>query len=172
MEKTIVGKNLQQTGKSTFANRGTAKHSQHKTKVSKDQHVDKRKFTKEKHVEKRNNSIVVKRGDVFFADLGQKGSNVGSEQSGVRPVVILQNDVGNKFSTTVIIACITSQIDKAKLPTHVEVGVKNGLKKESVVLLEQIRTIDKQRLTDKVTNFDDEVMDEINKAMMISLGLA
>jgi mRNA interferase MazF len=118
---------------------------------------------------RREQSLIVKRGDVYFADMGE-GS--GSEQSGVRPVVILQNDIGNKFSSTVIVACITSQIEKAKLPTHVEVGVRHGLKKESVVLLEQIRTIDKDRLTDKITAFNTNVMKEVDRAMMISLGLA
>ncbi|MBS4032076.1 MAG: type II toxin-antitoxin system PemK/MazF family toxin [Clostridiales bacterium] len=111
----------------------------------------------------------VKRGYIFFADLSPV---VGSEQGGVRPVLVVQNDVGNKYSPTVIIAAITSQIEKAKLPTHVEVEAKEyGLEKDSVILLEQIRTIDKQRLQDKVTELDDRVMQRVNQALKISLGL-
>lgn len=115
------------------------------------------------------NKVEVKRGYIFFADLSPV---VGSEQGGVRPVLVLQNDVGNKYSPTVIIAAITSQIEKAKLPTHVEVEAKEyGLEKDSVILLEQIRTIDKQRLQDKVTELDDRVMQRVNQAVKISLGL-
>ncbi|NLZ94015.1 MAG: type II toxin-antitoxin system PemK/MazF family toxin [Firmicutes bacterium] len=111
----------------------------------------------------------VKRGYIFFADLSPV---VGSEQGGVRPVLVVQNDVGNKYSPTVIIAAITSQIDKAKLPTHVEIEAKEyGLEKDSVILLEQIRTIDKQRLQDKVTELDERVMQKVNQAIKISLGL-
>jgi mRNA interferase MazF len=113
--------------------------------------------------------VEVKRGYIFFADLSPV---VGSEQGGVRPVLVVQNDVGNKYSPTVIIAAITSQIEKAKLPTHVEVEAKEyGLEKDSVILLEQIRTIDKQRLQDKVTELDDRVMQRVNQALKISLGL-
>lgn len=113
--------------------------------------------------------VEVKRGYIFFADLSPV---VGSEQGGVRPVLVIQNDVGNKYSPTVIIAAITSQIEKAKLPTHVEVEAKEyGLEKDSVILLEQIRTIDKQRLQDKVTELDDRVMQRVNQALKISLGL-
>ncbi|MBT9166809.1 MAG: Endoribonuclease EndoA [Syntrophomonadaceae bacterium] len=102
------------------------------------------------------NKLEVKRGYIFFADLSPV---VGSEQGGVRPVLVIQNDVGNKYSPTVIIAAITSQIEKAKLPTHVEVEAKEcGLEKDSVILLEQIRTIDKQRLQGKVTELDGRVM--------------
>ncbi|BCJ87215.1 type II toxin-antitoxin system PemK/MazF family toxin [Effusibacillus dendaii] len=111
----------------------------------------------------------VKRGDVFFAELSPV---VGSEQGGFRPVLILQNDIGNRFSPTVIVAAITAQIQKAKLPTHVEIKAdKDGLERDSVILLEQIRTIDKQRLTDKITHLDDELMSRVNDALLISLGL-
>ena len=123
-------------------------------------------------LKKRTHSVVVRRGDVFFADLGDKSTgNRGSEQSGVRPVLILQNDVGNRFSRTVIVGSISSQIQKASLPTHVEVSKKDGLKKDSVILLEQIRTIDKERLSDFVTHLDGDIMTKVDKAMMISLGL-
>ncbi|MBA2176797.1 type II toxin-antitoxin system PemK/MazF family toxin [Halobacillus locisalis] len=113
--------------------------------------------------------MIVKRGDVYFADLSPV---VGSEQGGVRPVLILQNDIGNRFSPTVIVAAITAQIQKAKLPTHVEIDAKKyGFERNSVILLEQIRTIDKQRLTDKITQLDDPMMQQVNKALQISLGL-
>lgn len=115
------------------------------------------------------NKLEVKRGYIFFADLSPV---VGSEQGGVRPVLVIQNDVGNKYSPTVIIAAITSQIEKAKLPTHVEVEAKEyGLEKDSVILLEQIRTIDKQRLQGKVTELDSRVMLKVSQALKISLGL-
>jgi mRNA interferase MazF len=115
------------------------------------------------------NKLEVKRGYIFFADLSPV---VGSEQGGVRPVLVIQNDVGNKYSPTVIIAAITSQIEKAKLPTHVEVEAKEyGLEKDSVILLEQIRTIDKQRLHGKVTELDGRVMLKVSQALKISLGL-
>jgi mRNA interferase MazF len=111
----------------------------------------------------------VKRGDIFFADLSPV---VGSEQGGFRPVLIIQNDIGNRFSPTVIVAAITAQIQKAKLPTHVEIPSEPyGLERDSVVLLEQIRTIDKQRLTDKITHLDDRLMTFVNEALQISLGL-
>jgi mRNA interferase MazF len=113
--------------------------------------------------------VIVKRGDVFFADLSPV---VGSEQGGVRPVLVIQNDIGNRFSPTVIVAAITAQIQKAKLPTHVEIDAKlYGFDRDSVILLEQIRTIDKQRLTDKITHLDDEMMDKVNESLQISLGL-
>jgi len=113
--------------------------------------------------------LIVKRGDVFFADLSPV---VGSEQGGIRPVLIVQNDIGNRFSPTVIVAAITAQIQKAKLPTHVEIDAKTyGFDRNSVILLEQIRTIDKQRLTDKITHLDEEMMQKVNEAMQISLGL-
>lgn len=113
--------------------------------------------------------MMIKRGDVFYADLSPV---VGSEQGGIRPVLILQNDIGNKYSPTVIIAAITAQIQKAKIPTHVEVNAESfGLERNSVILLEQIRTIDKQRLTDKITHLSDELMEEVKEAINISLGL-
>jgi mRNA interferase MazF len=113
--------------------------------------------------------LIVKRGDVYFADLSPV---VGSEQGGVRPVLVIQNNIGNRFSPTVIVAAITAQIQKAKLPTHVEIDAKTyGFDRDSVILLEQIRTIDKQRLTDKITHLDDEMMARVNEALQISLGL-
>ena len=116
-----------------------------------------------------NKGLNVKRGDVYFADLSPV---VGSEQGGVRPVLVIQNDIGNRFSPTVIIAAITAQIQKAKLPTHVEIDAeKYGFERDSVILLEQIRTIDKQRLTDKITQLDDEMMKKVVYALQISLGL-
>ncbi|MFC5714317.1 type II toxin-antitoxin system PemK/MazF family toxin [Thalassorhabdus alkalitolerans] len=116
-----------------------------------------------------HHSKKVKRGDVFFADLSPV---VGSEQGGVRPVLVIQNDIGNRFSPTVIVAAITAQIKKAKLPTHVEIDAsKHDFDRDSVILLEQIRTIDKQRLTDKITHLDDAMMEEVKKALDISLGL-
>lgn len=111
----------------------------------------------------------IKRGDIFYADLSPV---VGSEQGGVRPVLIVQNDVGNKFSPTVIAAAITSQQSKAKLPTHIQLGAQNcGLMKDSVVLLEQIRTIDKKRLKEKMGCLSPQAMNQVNKAITISFGL-
>ncbi len=111
----------------------------------------------------------VKRGDVYFADLSPV---VGSEQGGFRPVLIIQNNIGNRFSPTVIVAAITAQIQKAKLPTHVEISASEyGMERDSVVLLEQIRTLDKQRLTEKITHLDEELMKRVNEALQISLGL-
>ncbi|MDY0236058.1 MAG: type II toxin-antitoxin system PemK/MazF family toxin [Gudongella sp.] len=113
--------------------------------------------------------MIVKRGDLYYADLSPV---IGSEQGGVRPVLIIQNDVGNKYSPTVIVAAITSQINKARLPTHVEITAQDfGLPKDSVVLLEQIRTIDKKRLREKIGRFDDELMRGIDDALKISIGL-
>ncbi|MGB9781151.1 MAG: type II toxin-antitoxin system PemK/MazF family toxin [Caldanaerobacter sp.] len=113
--------------------------------------------------------MIVKRGDLFYADLSPV---IGSEQGGVRPVLIIQNDIGNKYSPTVIVAAITSQINKAKLPTHVEInGSEYGLQKDSVILLEQIRTIDKKRLREKIGHLDPEMMEKVNEALQISLGL-
>ena len=114
--------------------------------------------------------MVVKRGDMFYADLSPV---VGSEQGGIRPVIIIQNDLGNKYSPTVIAAAITSQKNKAKLPTHIEIkGDLQGLKNNSVVLAEQIRTIDKSRLKEKIGHIqDDLVMNKINSALGISFGL-
>ena len=111
----------------------------------------------------------MKRGDVFYADLRPV---VGSEQGGVRPVLIIQNNVGNKYSPTVICAAITSKLNKAKLPTHIELEAKKyGLLKDSVILLEQLRTIDKQRLKDKVCHLDEEIMKQVNTSLLISLEL-
>lgn len=113
--------------------------------------------------------MVVKRGDIFYADLSPV---VGSEQGGIRPVIILQNDVGNKYSPTVIVGAITSQINKAKLPTHVEISSEEyGLNKDSVVLLEQIRTLDKRRLKEKIGHMTDSDMEKVDKALLISVGL-
>ena len=113
--------------------------------------------------------MIVKRGDIFYADLSPV---VGSEQGGIRPVLILQNDIGNKFSPTVICAAITSQINKAKLPTHIEIEAeKYSLVKDSVILLEQIRTIDKKRLREKVCHIDDMIMRRVDRALIISLAL-
>lgn len=111
----------------------------------------------------------IKRGYIFYADLSPV---VGSEQGGIRPVLIIQNNIGNRYSPTVIAAAITSQIDKAKLPTHVEISAKeSNLEKDSVILLEQIRTIDKQRLQKKVAELHEDVMVDINEALKISLAL-
>ncbi len=110
----------------------------------------------------------VKRGDIFYADLSPV---VGSEQGGVRPVLVVQNDVGNKYSPTVIVAAITSQMNKVKLPTHVEVSAEFGLPKNSVVLLEQIRTIDKKRLREKVGYTDEFFMKKVNEALLKSVGV-
>ena len=111
---------------------------------------------------------MIKRGELYYADLSPV---VGSEQGGIRPVLIVQNDVGNKYSPTIIAAAITSQINKAKLPTHINLPAEEyGLPKDSVVLLEQIRTLDKRRLKDKIGELPVRVMDRVNEALMISLG--
>ncbi|MBQ8526026.1 MAG: type II toxin-antitoxin system PemK/MazF family toxin [Clostridia bacterium] len=113
--------------------------------------------------------MIVKRGDIFYADLSPV---VGSEQGGVRPVLVVQNDVGNKYSPTVIVAAITSQINKAKMPTHIELsGDEYGLSKDSVVLMEQIRTVDKKRLKEKIGHMDVEHTTAIDEALKISFGL-
>ncbi len=111
----------------------------------------------------------IKRGDIYYAQLSPV---VGSEQGGTRPVLILQNDIGNQYSPTTIVAAITSQISKAKLPTHVEISSEiSGLTKDSVILLEQIRTIDKSRLLQRVSSLNAEIMNEVKKAIEISLAL-
>ena len=111
----------------------------------------------------------IRRGDIYYADLSPV---VGSEQGGLRPVLIVQNDVGNKYSPTVIAAAITSRVSKTKLPTHIDIyASKVGLAKDSVVLLEQIRTIDKVRLKEKMGHLDDNMMGAINEAIAISFGL-
>ena len=115
------------------------------------------------------NVLVIKRGDIYFADLRPV---VGSEQGGVRPVLIIQNDMGNRHSPTVICAAITSKMNKAKLPTHIALEMnKYNIIKDSVILLEQIRTIDKSRLREKVCHLDDEILEKINHALCVSLAL-
>ena len=109
----------------------------------------------------------IKRGDLYYADLSPV---VGSEQGGVRPVLIVQNNIGNKYSPTVIVAAITSQINKAKIPTHIELVRSYGISKDSVLLLEQIRTVDKRRLKEKIGVLDDQCMENVNTALLISLG--
>ncbi len=114
--------------------------------------------------------MVIRRGDVYYADLRPV---VGSEQGGVRPVLIIQNDIGNRHSPTVICAAITSKMNKAKLPTHVEVSTSQcDMVKDSVILLEQLRTIDKRRLKDKICHIDGELLEEVNRALLVSLELA
>ncbi len=116
--------------------------------------------------------MTVKRGDIFYADLSPV---VGSEQGGLRPVLIVQNDVGNRYSPTVIAAAITSRMGKTKLPTHIDVWRKEeadmGLAKDSVILLEQIRTLDKRRLKEKIGHLDDQIMQQVNTAISVSFGL-
>ena len=113
--------------------------------------------------------MVIRRGDVFYADLRPV---VGSEQGGIRPVLIIQNDIGNRHSPTVICAAITSKMNKAKLPTHVELEAgRFQLVKDSVILLEQLRTIDKKRLKDRVCHLDGEILDQVDKALKVSLEL-
>ncbi len=113
--------------------------------------------------------MIVKRGDIYYADLSPV---IGSEQGGVRPILVIQNDVGNKYSPTIIVAAITSQINKARLPTHIEITAPDyGLPKDSVVLLEQIRTIDKKRLREKIGKFDEDMMRRVDEGLRISIGL-
>lgn len=111
----------------------------------------------------------VKRGDIYYADLSPV---VGSEQGGLRPVLIIQNDVGNRYSPTVIAAAITSKMTKTHLPTHIDIYAEQvGLAKDSVILLEQVRTIDKRRLKEKMGHLDDNIMNEVNSAIAVSFGL-
>ncbi len=111
----------------------------------------------------------VRRGDIYYADLSPV---IGSEQGGIRPVLIVQNDVGNKYSPTVIAAAITSRVSKSKLPTHIEIFAdKYGLARDSVILLEQIRTLDKKRLKEKMGHLDEDVMNRVNNAITVSFGL-
>ena len=113
--------------------------------------------------------MTVKRGDIYYADLSPV---VGSEQGGIRPVLVIQNDVRNKYSPTVIAAAITSKIIKAKMPTHIELSANEyGLNKDSVILLEQIRTIDKRRLREKIGKLDELMMKSVDKALFISFGI-
>ena len=111
----------------------------------------------------------IRRGDIYYADLSPV---VGSEQGGLRPVLIIQNDIGNRYSPTVIAAAITSRIGKTRLPTHIDIYANQvGLAKDSVILLEQIRTLDKRRLKEKMGHLDDSIMDTVNTAIAISFGL-
>lgn len=113
--------------------------------------------------------MTIKRGEIYYADLSPV---VGSEQGGIRPVLIIQNDIGNRYSPTVIAAAITSQRDKTDLPTHIKVNATgSGLAKDSIVLLEQVRTIDKKRLKEKMGTLDMISMDQVNKALSVSFGL-
>lgn len=114
--------------------------------------------------------MVIKRGDMFYADLSPV---VGSEQGGIRPVLVIQNNVGNKYSPTVIVSAITSRLNKNKLPTHIELGSEEyGLKSDSIILTEQIRTIDKSRLKEKIGHINDQtVMSKIDNALGVSFGL-
>ena len=112
----------------------------------------------------------IKRGDIYYADLSPV---IGSEQGGLRPVLIVQNDVGNRYSPTVIAAAITSKMSKTKLPTHIDIPGQNaGLSKDSVILLEQVRTLDKKRLKEKMGHLDDNLMTEVNNAIAVSFGLS
>lgn len=111
----------------------------------------------------------IRRGDIFYANLNPV---IGSEQGGLRPVLVIQNDIGNTYSPTTIIAAITSKIKRAKLPTHIEINAaRYQLEKDSVILLEQLRTIDKQRLKERITRLDEEIMARVDEAIAISLGL-
>ena len=113
--------------------------------------------------------MVIKRGDIYYADLRPV---IGSEQGGIRPVLIVQNDTGNRHSPTVIVAAITSKMNKAKLPTHIEIEAnKYDIVKDSVILLEQLRTIDKKRLKDKVGHLEGEILQRVNEALLVSLEL-
>lgn len=113
--------------------------------------------------------INIKRGDIYYADLSPV---IGSEQGGIRPVLIIQNDVGNKYSPTVIAAAITSKLNKSRLPTHIEVDAREyGLAKDSIILLEQIRTLDKQRLKERMGHLNENKMIDVNKALFVSFGL-
>jgi len=121
------------------------------------------------------NKVTVKRGDIYYADLSPV---IGSEQGGLRPVLIIQNDVGNKYSPTVIAAAITSRLGKNRLPTHIDVcrddtgdAENYGLSRNSVILLEQIRTLDKRRLKEKMGHLDERVMKQVNDAISVSFGL-
>lgn len=113
--------------------------------------------------------MIIRRGDIYYADLRPV---IGSEQGGVRPVLIIQNDVGNKHSPTVICAAITSKMNKAKLPTHVELNTERcDMIRDSVILMEQLRTIDKQRLKERICHIDENLLKEVNRALMVSLDL-
>ena len=119
------------------------------------------------HIKRRNDMKDIKRNEIYYADLNPV---IGSEQGGIRPVLVIQNDMGNKYSPTTIVAAITSRQTKAKLPTHIEIG-EEVFEKDSVVLLEQIRTVDKSRLKEYVGKLDNRTMDKVNKAISISVAL-
>ena len=126
-------------------------------------------ITEKDHRNRSVNFVIIKRGDIFYADLRPV---VGSEQGGVRPVLIIQNDIGNRHSPTVICAAITSKMNKAKLPTHVEIDDgKYDMIKDSVILLEQLRTIDKKRLKDRVCHLDAEILGRVDRALAVSLDM-
>ena len=112
--------------------------------------------------------MTVHKNEVYYADLSPV---IGSEQGGIRPVLVVQNDIGNKYSPTIIAAAVTSKINKAKLPTHIELPSAYGLVKDSVILLEQIRTLDKRRLKEKMGHLDEAIMDRVNTAIAVSFGL-
>lgn len=115
-----------------------------------------------------SNNLDIKRGELYYADLSPV---IGSEQGGVRPVLVIQNNIGNKYSPTIIVAAITSQINKAKLPTHIEISANEyGLNKDSVILLEQIRTIDKKRVREKIGCLDEVMMVKVDNSLQVSLG--
>ncbi|MDR2266050.1 MAG: type II toxin-antitoxin system PemK/MazF family toxin [Christensenellaceae bacterium] len=114
-----------------------------------------------------NSELMIRRGELYYANLSPV---IGSEQGGVRPVLIVQNDIGNKHSPTVIAAAVTSQLNKARLPTHIELTQATGLTRDSVLLLEQIRTLDKTRLQERIGLVNDETMARVNNALLISLG--
>ena len=110
---------------------------------------------------------MIKRGELYYADLSPV---VGSEQGGVRPVLIVQNNIGNKYSPTIIAVAVTSQMNKAKLPTHIEIDTTSGLPKDSVILAEQVRTLDKRRLKDRIGALDNKAMEKVKNALIVSLG--
>ncbi len=119
---------------------------------------------------KGDREMLIKRGDIYYADLSPV---VGSEQGGLRPVLIIQNDIGNRYSPTVIAAAITSRMGKTKMPTHIDIYAdRAGLARDSVILLEQVRTLDKRRLREKMGHLDDDMMTEVNSAIAVSFGLA
>ena len=136
-------------------------HDLHKLKPSGTYYIHEEK-------ERTDRTVNIKRGDIYYADLSPV---VGSEQGGIRPVLIVQNDVGNRHSPTVIVAAITSKMHKAKLPTHIELSKRYGIEKDSVILLEQVRTIDKSRLREKVCHLDQEILSSVNQALLISFAL-